>query len=308
MMIRVLFFLKMYFLNTFFLCTGYVGGKFYKRFVIFTLMFFSTVLAFIFGFPIEIYSAAPFYMTCAYFILLAVDALFLSFFAAENRLKTQWSCRYIVVVISLFVVQLGCIGGSLWLYAHNLMTTRLYFASYPNMLPQFSEKSLVITRAWAWRNKRVGEKGLQRGDIVMFNGSVGLITRRIIALPGETLSLQEGVAVVNGVPFMTTVTGSTEVPGQDGLMVKAELRRETNTAGRSYAVIKKEQLQDIHSPEDVGIYTIPEGYVGVLSDNRSLGFHPQYKDGFIIPVETIVARPIRIITSLGQINENRLVQ
>lgn len=306
---RILFFLKLIFLNIFFLCSGYWSAHFRFRFFIFFCLYIATILSFIFGFPIEAYTAAPFYMAFAYIFGMIFDALVISIFLKKETLKFSWNKKNLLALCALFLFFLISCYSTLVLNAHNMLTTQLWFASYPNMLPQFTEKSLVISRSWAWKKKVIGKKGLRRGDIVMFyEGEENRqITRRIIALPGERLSMKNGIATVNNKPFLSQFISNYDAPNEQGGTSKALLWKEISSDGKVYSVITKIYSDGDNAPETAS-FVIPENSVGVLSDNRPAWLKEEYKGAYIVPLDKIFARPVKIIDSNDASSNNKLVQ
>lgn len=67
-----------------------------------------------------------------------------------------------------------------------------------SMEPTFRDRSIRIVNRLAYRRSEP-----QRGDIVSVGvlGQPGMLMKRIIALPGETCSMQEGQVFVNGKPL-----------------------------------------------------------------------------------------------------------
>ncbi len=84
----------------------------------------------------------------------------------------------------------------------NLASVRFYIEG-PSMQPNFwANQFLIVSRA----NYLLGDP--QRGDIVVFDppGDDGtpnepLLIKRLIGLPGETVSLQEGQVYIDGTPL-----------------------------------------------------------------------------------------------------------
>jgi signal peptidase I len=74
----------------------------------------------------------------------------------------------------------------------------------PSMLPNFEDgQVLLVSRpyTWLWDTGIGNTLGIkyQRGDVVIFkHPSEGDIVKRIIALPGETIRLSNGVFYING--------------------------------------------------------------------------------------------------------------
>lgn len=116
----------------------------------------------------------------------------------------------------------------------------------PSMLPNFKESQLVLTtsRIPHWLSDTpIGESlGLayNRGDVIVFSTVAGDdLIKRIIGMPGETVTLSEGKVIING----STISESYLDP-------------ELETNGGSYLAEGEEII-------------IPPRYFFVLGDNRT---------------------------------------
>jgi len=304
---RFQFLIKIVFLNYVALGSGYLGLRHPYRFLITFCFFFLILASFIFGIPVDAYAQIPFYMLSAYWVLLSADALLLSVLTKKTDMVADWSLSRIVSMLILFCLQWSAVYGYFWLYDHSLVTTRLTYSSYPNMLPQMERKDLILVHAWAWREKKIGEKGLQKGDIIMTNERNQMIARRIVALPGDTLSVDAGKVRVNGVELAYEPIGPFFFPKNEGELAEGILNRETLPNGRSYQIIIRKHLPS-HDRLVGGEFTIPEDCVGVLNDLRPVVMGKRYQSSFVICKDRIVARPIRIMISEKPENMNRLIE
>jgi signal peptidase I len=101
----------------------------------------------------------------------------------------------------------------------------------------------------------------QRGEIVVFrslqNESIFLI-KRVIALPGDTIGLSDGVITVNGNPL-----------------------------DESY-LLKNVILEDLGKLDAYNEYPIPKGYFAVMGDNREVSFDSRMFG--VVPLDNLVGK------------------
>jgi signal peptidase I len=144
------------------------------------------------------------------------------------------------------------------------------------MAPTLRAREAVFFEPYSEKNT------VQRGDIVTFNvtaagdQSIRHIFR-VIGLPGETVQLIDGVVHIDGKPMSLVATGETFV-WDDG-KTTLDLFRETTGEGRSYLVAR-----DMSGPpylataENAGPFTVPDGHILVLGDNRHNAADSRYPD------------------------------
>lgn len=139
-----------------------------------------------------------------------------------------------------------------------LFVLNVLYIPTENMEPNLRRGDFII----GWRlsygfplplmqGQRLNAKSPQRGDVVAlrFPGDQEqILIRRVIGLPGEKLSMQDGAVVVNGVAL----------PVEEQT---ADVQVEAGPEGRSYAIRFNPQGR-------MAEVTVPEGHVLVLSDNR----------------------------------------
>jgi len=117
----------------------------------------------------------------------------------------------------------------------------------------------------------------KKGDIVTFNdpdGSGVTLIKRVVATPGDVVDLQDGRVIING-----------------------SFADEPYTQGKpSYAL-------DGHASnlsENIGYpYTVPQGHLWVMGDNRTNSLDSRYFGA--VPIESVTARAIFIYWPISDI-------
>lgn len=117
----------------------------------------------------------------------------------------------------------------------------------------------------------------ERGDIIIchYPDRSERFVKRVIAFGGETISIEDGYVYING-----------------------EQLDETAYAGEWYGHITR--LVMTRGSRD-GVYTVPEGYVFVMGDNRNLSHDSRALDVGPIAVEQVLGKAIAVVWPLSVI-------
>jgi signal peptidase I len=207
------------------------------------------------------------------------------------------------------------LAGSLGLVLLTLLAaSRLAWAPYwapaDSMKPTLSAGDYLAVR-------HLGADAFTRGDLVVFRHPVSgeAHVKRLIGLAGDVVAMQGGQVVLNGQTLPQLEAGvlqeiygthspmgslprcSNTVVGV-GAICETDLRSETLPEGRSYLVAN---VEDGGFADDIGPFTVPEGQMFLLGDNRDDSADSRFAQaagglGFV-PLENVIGRVTRVIFS-----------
>lgn len=164
-----------------------------------------------------------------------------------------------------------------------------------SMLPRLMNGDLLLAAKWPYGFSkhslpfsapiipgRVLESEPTRGDIVIFKHPVDGVdyVKRVIALPGDRVAIEDGAVILNGAPLtreplsdfaieLSPNTGCAwggreERGAQSELLCRYTQYRETLPSGRSYNTLDF----GLTPGDDFTATTIPEGHMFVMGDSR----------------------------------------
>lgn len=138
---------------------------------------------------------------------------------------------------------------------------------------------------------RQSTKAPERGDVVVFklpsDTSIDYIMR-IVGLPGETVQMQNGQVLINGMPLEQTPMLDHQNNSESAQPAKQFLESLPN--GRSYAVL---DLLEGSSTDDTRAFEIPEGHYFLLGDNRDSSADSRLHVGYV-PFENLVGKAVYV--------------
>ena len=129
-------------------------------------------------------------------------------------------------------------------------------------------------------NGRIFYSTPKRGDIAVFKFPGDNKTdyiKRIIGLPGDTISVNDGIVFVNNKELTRKRIGEFQDMHRNGYLEKFDLIEEKNTEGKKYLVLDDKAFDGIINPNanenifDVNNtknYTVPNDHFFVMGDNR----------------------------------------
>ncbi len=199
----------------------------------------------------------------------------------------------------------------------------------PSMVPTLYTGDFIVVNKYDYGvrlpliNKKIINVGEpEHGDVAVFrypkNPKMHYI-KRVIALPGDTVSYQQGILAVNGKPldrqpsdFIATeeLTKQIYKAGQESVMVKGKILDKQSAITES---IEEEQnanyyqetqgkhshlvryLHDFKQDKDLNVsWQVPEGHYFFMGDNRDRSYDSRFW-GFV-PEENLVGKAVYVWT------------
>lgn len=138
----------------------------------------------------------------------------------------------------------------------------------------------------------------RRGDVIAFRDPADAATVqifRVVGLPGDTVRLEGGMVILNGVPLAREAVGNYVIDfGFE--MRPAQAWRETLPGGAGYDVLETDIAGFL---DDTPEYRVPPGHYFVLGDNRDNANDSRGVFGGMgyVPLDGILGRMDRVLAS-----------
>jgi len=233
--------------------------------------------------------------------------------ASRKRQGEPWDTLRFLLKLALVV----------WLFRSLVLAP--FMIPSESMLPRLLIGDYLFVSKWnygysrwsfPWGLPPLGGKLLSsvptRGDVVVFRAPLVLdhdVIKRVIGLPGDTVQVRRGQVILNGraIPkqriadFVLPITpnfpeekcGAAALETLDGEQVCRYPRYlETLPEGRSYQVLDQ---GDEPGADDTGVYTVPDGHVFLMGDNRDRSADSRFPapQGMgLVPLENIEGRAV----------------
>ena len=135
---------------------------------------------------------------------------------------------------------------------------------------------------------RIMESTPERGDVIVFRKpgeeSIDYI-KRLVGLPGDEISVVEGILHINGKPVDRQVEATAQ--HDNGLFSRsATVYRETLPDGRSYLI---QEFSDNDRMDNISPRKVPEGHYFFMGDNRDNSRDSRAEIGFVA-AENLIGR------------------
>lgn len=137
------------------------------------------------------------------------------------------------------------------------LTRFVFFNTYVpsgSMKPAIETGDSVIGYRLAYKNRTP-----ERGDIIIFHNpdnETWKYVKRVIGLPGETVSIRDGITYING------------------------------------KALKEPYLKEPPAKEDFGPYFVPKNSYFCLGDNRNRSTDSRYWNNTFVPLDKIIAKAV----------------
>jgi signal peptidase I len=136
----------------------------------------------------------------------------------------------------------------------------------------------------------------QRGDVVVFAHPIDKRTmiKRVIGLPGDHIRLRLGRLYINGELVDRHLEAFYHYREYEGGIVGVTRYTETLPGGRSHEVIVR---SDRGPAENTPEWTVPDGHIFVMGDNRDNSADSRFAVMGMVPVENLIGRADTILYS-----------
>jgi signal peptidase I len=197
---------------------------------------------------------------------------------------------YCLAVLAFFLIGTGVI----WLRGWGPAKFRAFSMPAGSMMPSLEVGDYVLTAFYTWQ-----EQKLERGDIVFFykdHARSTIYVKRIVGLPGDNVQMIGGRLHINGQTLMRERLEDYPFIDHIGRRVSVPRYRETFPNGPSQIII--EAKSDKGYFDNTGAYSVPEGHVFLMGDNRDNSSDSRDVGSLgMVPVSNILGPPIVIYWS-----------
>ncbi|KAG1650065.1 Signal peptidase I [Nymphon striatum] len=146
-------------------------------------------------------------------------------------------------------------------------------------------------------NGRIAGTVPARGDVVTFTHPKDQETyiKRVIALPGDSIAVQNGRLIINGKMVLRTYQKTYSYREYQGRVVTVDMYDEALPGGHTHTIVEQ---SDNGFSDFMPKRTIPDGHVFVMGDNRDNSSDSRFSSLGFVPIENIQGRARMISYSL----------
>lgn len=193
---------------------------------------------------------------------------------------------------------------------------RLFLVPSSSMEPAFSPGSyIVVSRLETGFNQHTFDffrlpmlqhwprPALARGNAIVFrlpSDTRIFYIKRIVALPGDTVAVQKGRLILNGTAVEREPLPPVELPDPWGKPKPVPAYRELLRDGTPHTII--ETAGDAGMFDNTKDFTVPQGHVFVMGDNRDNSNDSRHEIGFV-PIDLINGKVIQSFSVPGGAGE-----
>lgn len=150
---------------------------------------------------------------------------------------------------------------------------------------------------------RLFEREPERGDVIIFRPETGDLNfiKRVIGLPGDTVQMQDGQLLINGVIVDKVAAGIETRLNKFGREDVTNRFKETLPNGASHMIYDDIQGADLDTTD---LHKVPDGFYFMLGDNRDHSSDsrvPVSEGGAgLVPSENLVGQARFVLLSVTQ--------